>query len=155
MIMTLKKLIQYWFEMNFLADFCWGEWSLSIENHFYWCCGSLGIWGQIPDHRTVKEIISVWWNPTCHFKKNILFETSWIYFIASGCLTSCVRSCCMDLSGWREDTVIFMSPIFRRQKLYIFIRAYKAGRFVVEFLWIIYILNSGGGNLVFIIKGIF
>lgn len=82
--------------------------------------------GQIPDHRTVKEIISVWWNPTCHLKKKFIWDLVNIFY-CSGCLTSCVRSCCMDLSGLREDAVIFMSPIFRRHKLYIFIRPYKAG----------------------------
>lgn len=64
-----KKAIIVLIEMNFLADFAGENEVCQIKDHFYWCCGSLGIWGQIPDHRTVKEIISVWWNPTCHFKK--------------------------------------------------------------------------------------
>lgn len=46
-------------EMNFLADFAGKNEVCQLKDHFYWCCGSLGIWGQIPDHRTVKEIISV------------------------------------------------------------------------------------------------
>lgn len=54
-----KKANTVLIEMNFLADFAGENEVCQIKDHFYWCCGSLGIWGQIPDHRTVKEIISV------------------------------------------------------------------------------------------------
>lgn len=75
-----KKANTVLIEMNFLADFAGENEVCQLKDHFYWCCGSLGIWGQIPDHRTVKEIISVWWNPTCHVKKYFIWDLMNIFY---------------------------------------------------------------------------